>query len=71
MRVLFLSASDQLGGAAVAANRLFRAVSTLPDLKAEMFVQFKVGSDLNVKRSESDFGKLSSQLRLPLENLLQ
>jgi glycosyltransferase involved in cell wall biosynthesis len=70
MKVLFLSTSDLLGGAAIAAHRLFRSVANLRDVRAEMLVQWKASSSPNVRRAESDLGKLSAQLRLPLENLL-
>jgi glycosyltransferase involved in cell wall biosynthesis len=70
MKILFLSTSDLLGGAAIAAYRLFRSVTATRDVKAEMFVQWKTGVSPHVRREESDLGKLSAHLRLPLENLL-
>ena len=70
MRVLFLSTNDTLGGAAIAAIRLFRSVASTSGVTAQMLVQSKSGCDPLVIKPESDISKLLSLVRLPFETLL-
>ncbi|QYM77518.1 glycosyltransferase [Horticoccus luteus] len=70
MKILFLSTADISGGAAIAAHRLFRHMVAEPGIEAEMLVQYKAGCDPQVRKPESDWGKLATHLRMPLESLL-
>ncbi|MCD8306302.1 MAG: glycosyltransferase [Prevotella sp.] len=44
MKILFVSTSDNIGGAAVATNRLVRAVNRLPGIEATLLVRDKTTS---------------------------
>jgi hypothetical protein len=70
MRVLFLSTHDILGGAAIAAYRLFRCVCADQGVTARMIVQHKSSSDPYVQKPDSDLIKLWAHVSLPLEKYL-
>jgi glycosyltransferase involved in cell wall biosynthesis len=70
MKVLFLSTSDISGGAAIAANRLFRAISCDTDIDVSMCVMHKFGCDPKVLKPKSDWGKLAAHIIMPIESAL-
>lgn len=68
MRVLHLSHADQLGGAAIAAQRLHQGLRRLA-VDSQMLVQTRVGSAATVHGPASKLGRAIAKLRPTLDQL--